>query len=82
MKSVVIPTTKGKRLKDGRVIIDELCVCGRLQSCHSPLVTNVGGTLAAQKGHGDAPGCEQFTWISFKLEDGTFWPDPAPIVPR
>jgi hypothetical protein len=27
-------------------------------------------------------GCERFAWVSFKLEDGTFWPDPSPIVPK
>ena len=29
----------------------------------------------------DASGCKQFNWVSFKLEDGTFWPDPSPIRP-
>jgi hypothetical protein len=30
----------------------------------------------------DTNGCKQFVWVSFKLEDGTFWPDPSPIIPK
>ena len=26
--------------------------------------------------------CKEFQWVSFKLDDGTFWPDPAPIRPK
>jgi hypothetical protein len=34
------------------------------------------------KSNHDGRDCEQFAWVSFKLEDGTFWPDPSPIVPE
>lgn len=33
------------------------------------------------KSNHDTDECKQFAWVAFKLEDGTFWPDPSPIVP-
>jgi hypothetical protein len=39
-----------------RLVIDELCACGRRRSEHAD-------TLAW--GHGAAEGCRKFTWIGF-----------------
>lgn len=46
--------------RDERVIEDQKCACGRLQSEHGP---GFGGAF----GHGscEASGCSKFTWVSF-----------------
>ena len=60
-----------KRYIRGLLVVDEMCRCGLKKSEHSPSVQSVGRTLAVSDGHGDAPGCPQFTWKSFVLEDGS-----------
>lgn len=46
--------------KDGRIVEDQLCACGRLQPEHGP---GYAGTF----GHGslEESGCSKFTWTEF-----------------
>jgi hypothetical protein len=80
---MLIQPPQERRLRDGRLIVDELCACGLRFSQHSPLVVQdetgepfkaADGSIVAEEGHGDAVGCEQFTWVAFILEDGNYSP--------
>jgi hypothetical protein len=64
---------KQKKLKDGRVIVDERCSCGHLQSEHGPdqyasklgvIVEGHGGCLQLECN------CQQYRWVGWVFEDG------------
>jgi len=54
-----------KTLPDGRIILDELCECGKHRSEHGAHPVHTRYRIAELEGHGSAPGCPQFTWKGF-----------------
>lgn len=67
---IPVPARSEPIYRDGKLVVDELCICGRLQSEHSPLVSHNFVHL----GHGDGPHCPKFRWKTFVLEDGSYSP--------
>jgi hypothetical protein len=59
---------------EGKLPIDERCVCGRLKSEHSPQVVSIQGSLHVEAGHGDGVNCKQFRWADFIYDEN----DPRP----
>lgn len=58
-------------LKDGKVIVDEMCTCGHLITNHGHEQIELPDQTILVEGHGGCLccNCQQYTWESWVIEE-------------